>query len=285
VLTSERSAADHERAISHRSRALIVAARATDLREIAERQCEFQHPEVGRDAQWRGVKRLPTEPQGVPGEPLGVSMALLREGETAEVVVDGGGPRRAQPAGPPEAVERVVVRSPGLVQVAAQPQRDSGLVVQRAHQQPATASARLGVDAIEALPGTRCRLVVAPGERGAARLSRVAIGRQAAVAGLVDQLQRTAPQPFGSAPVPTDQRNRGGHVQDGRDAQPETVLDAHGGRRASARCPAQQLGVLWLTARVRLRGGERREDERGRGGDEQVLEHGLHRSRASSWRA
>ena len=52
--------------------------------------------------------------------PLGVAMALLCERETTEVVVNGGGPRRAQPPGPPEAMERVVVRGRGRLEVAVQ---------------------------------------------------------------------------------------------------------------------------------------------------------------------
>ena len=57
----------------------------------------------------------------MPGEPLGVAIALLRERETAEVVVNGGSPRRAKPPGPPEAMERLVVRGRGRLEIAVQP--------------------------------------------------------------------------------------------------------------------------------------------------------------------
>src|SRR4051794_2836649 len=140
-------------------------------------------------------------------------MALLRERESTEVVVDGGGPRRAQPPGPPEAVERLGVRGPGFLQAAAEPQRDSGLVLERRDQQPASTSAAVGAQEIQAVLRMPGPLVVAPREGGATRQARADAGREAVVTGLVDQPRRTPPQAFRSESVSADRRDRGGDVQ------------------------------------------------------------------------
>ena len=151
------------------------------------------------------------------GEPLGICVAFLREGEAAEVVVQGGRPRRAQPPGPPQAVERLLVGDRRLLQVTAQPQRHPGLVVQRGDEELSPATTRAPTEEDQAATRERCRLVVAPGERGSPRQPGEAVGRQAGVARassrLVHEPQRSAPQAFGGSAVPTSQRDGGAKVQ------------------------------------------------------------------------
>ena len=147
----------------------------------------------------------------MPGQPLGIRMAFLREGQAAEVVVHGGRPRRAQAPGPPQALERLLIGGRRLLQTTAQPQRHPGLLCSAPIRSCRPRPPAVPAEEVQAATRERRRLVVAPGERGRPRQSGEAVGRQAGAARassrLVSQPQRTAPQPFGGSPMPTSQRD------------------------------------------------------------------------------